>query len=67
MTVFWCAQELEAVRDALTPTLACAAAKIGDIEALEAIREMVRVFMSHHGNPVLSFSPLCGAFLTEHV
>ncbi|KAJ8341416.1 hypothetical protein SKAU_G00337070 [Synaphobranchus kaupii] len=35
-----CKEELEAVRDALTPTLACAAAKIGDIEALEAIREM---------------------------
>lgn len=36
-------QELEAIRDALTPTLACAAAKIGDIEALEAIKEMVRL------------------------
>ncbi|XP_056623523.1 60 kDa lysophospholipase isoform X3 [Triplophysa dalaica] len=35
-----CKEELEAVRDALTPTLACAAAKIGDIEALEAIKEM---------------------------
>ncbi|KAJ8290383.1 hypothetical protein GJAV_G00012170 [Gymnothorax javanicus] len=35
-----CKEELEAVRDALTPTLACAAAKIGDLEALEAIREM---------------------------
>ncbi|XP_076833776.1 60 kDa lysophospholipase isoform X3 [Brachyhypopomus gauderio] len=35
-----CKEELEAIRDALTPTLACAAAKIGDIEALEAIREM---------------------------
>ncbi|XP_035275595.1 60 kDa lysophospholipase isoform X3 [Anguilla rostrata] len=35
-----CKEELEAVRDALTPTLACAAAKIGDIEALDAIREM---------------------------
>ncbi|XP_051502584.1 60 kDa lysophospholipase-like isoform X3 [Myxocyprinus asiaticus] len=33
-------KELEAIRDALTPTLACAAAKIGDIESLEAIREM---------------------------
>uniref|UniRef100_A0A8C2FYW6 asparaginase n=1 Tax=Cyprinus carpio TaxID=7962 RepID=A0A8C2FYW6_CYPCA len=32
-----CFKELE---DALTPTLACAAAKIGDIEALEALREM---------------------------
>ncbi|KAJ8288905.1 hypothetical protein COCON_G00015640 [Conger conger] len=35
-----CKEELEAVRDALTPSLACAAAKIGDIEALEAILEM---------------------------
>ncbi|XP_036449756.1 60 kDa lysophospholipase isoform X2 [Colossoma macropomum] len=35
-----CKEELEAIRDALTPTLACAAAKIGDTEALEAIREM---------------------------
>uniref|UniRef100_A0A672NF95 asparaginase n=1 Tax=Sinocyclocheilus grahami TaxID=75366 RepID=A0A672NF95_SINGR len=33
-------RELEAIRDALTPTLVCVAAKIGDIEALEAIREM---------------------------
>ncbi|CAI9551571.1 unnamed protein product, partial [Staurois parvus] len=33
-------QELEAVRDALTPALACAAAKTGDINALEAIRDM---------------------------
>ncbi|XP_047677514.1 60 kDa lysophospholipase isoform X2 [Tachysurus fulvidraco] len=35
-----CKEELEAIRDALTPTLACAAAKIGDVEALEAIKEM---------------------------
>lgn len=35
-----CKEELEAIRDALTPTLACCAAKIGDIEALEAIKEM---------------------------
>ncbi|XP_018583144.1 60 kDa lysophospholipase isoform X1 [Scleropages formosus] len=35
-----CKEELEAIRDALTPTLACAASKIGDVEALEAIREM---------------------------
>ncbi|KAL0969082.1 hypothetical protein UPYG_G00222400 [Umbra pygmaea] len=35
-----CKEELEAVRDALTPTLACAASKIGDLEALEAIKEM---------------------------
>lgn len=34
-------QELAAIRDALTPPLACAAAKIGDIEALEALKEMV--------------------------
>ncbi|XP_063058373.1 60 kDa lysophospholipase-like [Engraulis encrasicolus] len=35
-----CKEELLAVRDALNPTLACAAAKTGDIEALKAIREM---------------------------
>ncbi|KAJ8399152.1 hypothetical protein AAFF_G00415310 [Aldrovandia affinis] len=35
-----CKEELEAIRDALTPTLACAASKIGDLEALDAIREM---------------------------
>ncbi|XP_069063361.1 60 kDa lysophospholipase [Pleurodeles waltl] len=35
-----CKEELEAVRDALTPSLACAAAKTGDINALETIREM---------------------------
>ncbi|XP_071222100.1 60 kDa lysophospholipase-like isoform X2 [Salvelinus alpinus] len=35
-----CKEELEAVRDALTPTLACAASKIGDLEALDAIKEM---------------------------
>ncbi|XP_066550266.1 60 kDa lysophospholipase isoform X2 [Amia ocellicauda] len=35
-----CKEELEAVRDALTPALACAASKIGDTNALEAIREM---------------------------
>lgn len=34
-------QELAAIRDALTPPLACAAAKIGDIEALQALKEMV--------------------------
>lgn len=34
-------QELEAIRDALTPPLACAAAKIGDLEAMEALKEMV--------------------------
>lgn len=38
---WWCLQELAAIRDALTPPLACAAAKIGDIEALEALKEMV--------------------------
>lgn len=27
----------------MTPTLACAAAKIGDVEALDAIKEMVRL------------------------
>uniref|UniRef100_W5N5I7 asparaginase n=1 Tax=Lepisosteus oculatus TaxID=7918 RepID=W5N5I7_LEPOC len=35
-----CKEELEAIRDALTPSLACAAAQTGDINALEAIREM---------------------------
>lgn len=35
-----CKEELEAIRDALTPPLACAAAKLGDIEALEALKEM---------------------------
>ncbi|KAK2826089.1 hypothetical protein Q5P01_020303 [Channa striata] len=35
-----CKEELEAIRDALTPPLACAAAKIGDIEALEALKDM---------------------------
>ncbi|CAH2328630.1 60 kDa lysophospholipase [Pelobates cultripes] len=35
-----CKEELEAVRDALTPALACAAARTGDINALEAIRDM---------------------------
>ncbi|XP_047193577.1 60 kDa lysophospholipase isoform X2 [Scophthalmus maximus] len=35
-----CKEELEAIRDALTPPLACAAAKIGDIEALQALKEM---------------------------
>uniref|UniRef100_A0A6Q2Z2W1 asparaginase n=1 Tax=Esox lucius TaxID=8010 RepID=A0A6Q2Z2W1_ESOLU len=33
-------EELKAIRDALTPTLACAAAKTGDVEALDAIKEM---------------------------
>lgn len=36
-----CLQELAAIRDALTPPLACAAAKIGDIEALDALKDMV--------------------------
>ncbi|XP_037550460.1 60 kDa lysophospholipase [Nematolebias whitei] len=35
-----CKEELEAIRDALTPPLACAAAKIGDVEALGALKEM---------------------------
>ncbi|XP_056431992.1 60 kDa lysophospholipase-like [Gadus chalcogrammus] len=35
-----CKKELKAIRDALGPPLACAAAKIGDVEALESIREM---------------------------
>lgn len=42
LTVAWlCLQELAAIRDALTPPLACAAAKIGDIDTLEALKEMV--------------------------
>uniref|UniRef100_A0A8V0YWN8 asparaginase n=1 Tax=Gallus gallus TaxID=9031 RepID=A0A8V0YWN8_CHICK len=35
-----CKEELEAVRDALIPLLACAAAKLGDVDALRAIAEM---------------------------
>ncbi|XP_067291288.1 60 kDa lysophospholipase-like isoform X2 [Pseudorasbora parva] len=35
-----CKEELEAIRNALMPTLACAAAKNGDTVALEAIKEM---------------------------
>lgn len=35
-----CKEELEAIRDALTPPLACAAAKIGDLDALEALKDM---------------------------
>ncbi|KAK9533639.1 hypothetical protein VZT92_008745 [Zoarces viviparus] len=35
-----CKEELEAIRDALTPPLACAAAKIGDIETFEALKDM---------------------------
>ncbi|CAK6957027.1 kDa lysophospholipase [Scomber scombrus] len=35
-----CTEELKAICDALTPTLACAATKIGDIEALHALKEM---------------------------
>ncbi|KAM4540236.1 60 kDa lysophospholipase [Fundulus diaphanus] len=35
-----CKEELEAIRDALTPSLACAAAKIGDTEALKALKDM---------------------------
>lgn len=41
LNIWSCPQELAAIRDALTPPLACAAAKIGDIEALEALKEMV--------------------------
>ncbi|KAF3701236.1 60 kDa lysophospholipase [Channa argus] len=35
-----CKEELKAICDAVTPTLACAAAKIGDIQALEALNKM---------------------------
>ncbi|XP_078090184.1 60 kDa lysophospholipase [Mustelus asterias] len=35
-----CREELEAIRDALSPSLACAAAKSGDIGTLEEILEM---------------------------
>lgn len=41
LNIWPCPQELAAIRDALMPPLACAAAKIGDIEALEALKEMV--------------------------
>ncbi|CAN9502159.1 unnamed protein product [Ophioblennius macclurei] len=33
-------EELEAIRDALSPPLSCAAAKIGDVEALQALKDM---------------------------
>uniref|UniRef100_A0A8C7F5E3 asparaginase n=1 Tax=Oncorhynchus kisutch TaxID=8019 RepID=A0A8C7F5E3_ONCKI len=32
----------KAIRDALTPTVACAASKIGDVGALDALKEMMR-------------------------
>uniref|UniRef100_A0A8C8CGV5 asparaginase n=1 Tax=Oncorhynchus tshawytscha TaxID=74940 RepID=A0A8C8CGV5_ONCTS len=32
----------QAIRDALTPTVACAASKIGDVGALDALKEMMR-------------------------
>ncbi|KAM7375824.1 hypothetical protein PAMP_005591 [Pampus punctatissimus] len=35
-----CDEELKAIRDALSPLLACAAAKAGDIETLEALKKM---------------------------
>ncbi|XP_025019327.1 60 kDa lysophospholipase isoform X2 [Python bivittatus] len=35
-----CKEELEAVRDALTPSLACVAAKNGDLNALKALQDM---------------------------
>ncbi|XP_053144626.1 60 kDa lysophospholipase isoform X2 [Hemicordylus capensis] len=35
-----CKEELAAVRDALTPSLACAAAKTGDLDALKALQNM---------------------------
>ncbi|XP_029453916.1 60 kDa lysophospholipase [Rhinatrema bivittatum] len=35
-----CKEELEAIRDTLTPVLTCAAAKTNDTRVLEAIREM---------------------------
>ncbi|XP_030418140.1 60 kDa lysophospholipase isoform X2 [Gopherus evgoodei] len=35
-----CKEELEAIRDALIPSLACAAARTGDTDALKAIGEM---------------------------
>lgn len=38
---------MQAIRDAFTPPLACAAAKIGDIEALEALKETVGHTVSH--------------------
>ena len=44
-----CPKELAAIRNALTPPLACAAAKSGDIEALDALKEMVSI-------PILVFA-----------
>ncbi|KAJ6661910.1 hypothetical protein lerEdw1_013081 [Lerista edwardsae] len=38
-----CKEELEAVRNALTPPLACAAAKARDVEALKALQNMVKI------------------------
>uniref|UniRef100_A0ACB8G676 Uncharacterized protein n=1 Tax=Sphaerodactylus townsendi TaxID=933632 RepID=A0ACB8G676_9SAUR len=35
-----CKEELEAIRDALTPALACAAAKTGDLDALKALQNL---------------------------
>lgn len=35
-----CKEELEAIRNALTPPLACAAAKNGDVQALEALKDL---------------------------
>ncbi|KAM9842808.1 60 kDa lysophospholipase [Aulostomus maculatus] len=35
-----CSEEMQGIRDALTPTLACAAAKSGDMEALKALQDM---------------------------
>ncbi|KAL4656402.1 60 kDa lysophospholipase isoform X1 [Arapaima gigas] len=60
-----CKEELEAIRDALTPTLACAASKIGDLEALEAIRQAGADIHStgYDGRTpleVVSFSSACG-------
>ncbi|KAM7393542.1 hypothetical protein PAMP_020405 [Pampus punctatissimus] len=35
-----CKEELEAIRNALTPLLTCAATKIGDVQALKSLEEM---------------------------
>lgn len=62
---WWCLQELAAIRDALTPPLACAAAKIGDIEALEALKEMVShptVYNTHTVSTIENRAPGCDHF-----